>query len=81
MCTGTGASSNGGMNEYIVSILLIFVAAGLVKGITGMGLPTLAMALLGSLMAPASAAALLVVPSFATNVWQLLAGPGALQTL
>lgn len=81
MCTGTGASSNGGMNEYIVSVLLIFVSAGLVKGITGMGLPTLAMALLGSLMAPASAAALLVVPSFVTNVWQLLAGPGPLQTL
>lgn len=52
-----------------------FVLAGLVKGVTGMGLPTLAMALLGGVMAPVAAAALLVVPSFVTNVWQLAAGP------
>jgi uncharacterized membrane protein YfcA len=33
------------------------------------------MGLLGAMMAPAQAAALLVVPSLATNVWQLVAGP------
>lgn len=42
----------------------------MVKGITGMGLPTVAMSLLGLLMSPASAAALLVLPSFVTNIWQ-----------
>ena len=66
------------MNEstvFALLVTLIFLAAGLVKGVTGMGLPTVAMALLGSLMSPASAAAMLLVPSFVTNLWQLLAGP------
>ncbi|THF66432.1 sulfite exporter TauE/SafE family protein [Pseudothauera nasutitermitis] len=52
----------------------VFIAAGLVKGISGMGLPTVAMGLLGGLLTPVAAAALLVVPSFVTNVWQLLDG-------
>ncbi len=54
---------------------LIFLLAGFVKGVVGLGLPTIAMGLLGTVMAPAQAAALLVVPSLVTNVWQLLAGP------
>jgi uncharacterized membrane protein YfcA len=54
-----------------------FVVAGFVKGVTGMGLPTVAMGILGTLMLPAQAAALLLLPSFITNVWQLLAGPSA----
>ena len=60
---------------HLLAVALIFLAAGMVKGVTGMGLPTVAMGLLGSFMAPAVAAALLVVPSFVTNVWQLAAGP------
>lgn len=47
-----------------------FLLAGLVKGVTGMGLPTVAMGLLGIWMPPVAAAALLLVPSFATNVRQ-----------
>jgi len=56
---------------------LIFFAAGLVKGVVGMGLPTVAMGLLSLTMAPAAAAAMLVVPSLVTNVWQFVAGPSA----
>jgi uncharacterized membrane protein YfcA len=52
-----------------------FLAAGLVKGVVGMGLPVVAMALLGLMMPPAEAVSLLVVPSVVTNVWQLYAGP------
>ena len=59
----------------IAAIIATFFAAGVVKGVTGMGLPTVAMGVLGSLLSPLAAAALLLVPSFATNVWQLLAGP------
>ena len=59
----------------IVPIGLTFFLAGMVKGVTGMGLPTVAMGLLGAFMAPVPAAALLIVPSFVTNVWQLLSGP------
>ena len=56
-------------------IVLAFVAAGLVKGILGMGLPSVAMALLGLAFAPAQAAALIVIPALATNLWQFAAGP------
>jgi len=54
---------------------LIFLAAGAVKGVLGMGLPTVAMGLLGLLMPVPQAAALLAVPSFVTNVWQMARGP------
>ncbi|CDG85271.1 sulfite exporter TauE/SafE family protein [Janthinobacterium agaricidamnosum] len=53
-----------------------FMLAGLVKGVVGLGLPTVAMGLLSLLMPPMEAAALLIVPSMVTNVWQLAAGPG-----
>ncbi|NVO12702.1 MAG: sulfite exporter TauE/SafE family protein [Rhodoplanes sp.] len=52
-----------------------FLLAGLVKGTIGLGLPTVAMGLLGLAVSPAIAAAVLVVPSFVTNAWQMLSGP------
>jgi uncharacterized membrane protein YfcA len=56
-------------------ILATFLVAGFVKGTIGLGLPTVAVGLLAIVMSPAQAASLLIVPSFVTNVWQLLAGP------
>ena len=53
---------------------MVFLAAGAVKGVSGMGLPTFSMALLGLVMPPATAASLMVLPSLATNVAQC-AGP------
>ena len=53
----------------------VFVLGGFVKGAIGLGLPTIAMGLLSVLMLPAQAAALLVVPSLVTNLWQI-GGPG-----
>jgi uncharacterized membrane protein YfcA len=53
----------------------IFLLAGGVKGVVGMGLPTVAMGLLALAVPPAEAAAIVVVPSLVTNVWQLLSGP------
>jgi uncharacterized membrane protein YfcA len=58
----------------IAVILPIFLLAGLVKGMIGLGLPTVAMGLLGLVMAPVQAAALVVVPSLATNIWQFAIG-------
>ncbi|MBH3426997.1 sulfite exporter TauE/SafE family protein [Pseudomonas alkylphenolica] len=55
-------------------VVLTFVLAGAVKGVIGLGLPTVAMGLLGLAMSPAQAAALLIVPSTLTNLWQLAAG-------
>lgn len=66
------------MSDPITIALLVglaFVAAGFVKGVAGMGLPTVAMGLLSLVMTPAAAAALLIVPSLFTNIWQLVAGP------
>ncbi|MGL4285128.1 MAG: sulfite exporter TauE/SafE family protein [Phreatobacter sp.] len=60
---------------HLATITLTFFLAGIVKGVTGMGLPTVAMGLLATVMPPVGAASLLIVPSFVTNVWQLLAGP------
>ncbi|MFG1419657.1 sulfite exporter TauE/SafE family protein [Xanthobacter sp. V0B-10] len=61
--------------SLIPAVAGTFFAAGIVKGITGMGLPTMAMGILGALISPLAAASLLIVPSFITNVWQLSAGP------
>jgi uncharacterized membrane protein YfcA len=67
-----------GMTEPFASLAgltLVFCFAGFVKGVIGMGLPTVAMGFLTLLMPPAEAATILVLPSFVTNVWQLAAGP------
>ena len=59
----------------LIVATLTFLIAGVVKGVIGLGLPTVSMGLLSLVMAPAKAASLLIVPSFVTNVWQLAAGP------
>ncbi len=73
------------MSDYSLSILLViaatFFSAGLVKGVTGMGLPTVAMGILGGLLSPLAAASLLIVPSLLTNVWQLMAGMNVMPIL
>jgi uncharacterized protein len=58
----------------LAAVTLTFVVAGFVKGVIGLGLPTVAMGLLAVVMTPAQAAALLVAPSLLTNVWQAM-GP------
>ena len=63
------------------AIALVFILAGFVKGVIGMGLPTVAMGFLTLLMPPAEAAAVLILPSFVTNVWQLAAGKGLMALL
>lgn len=61
------------VSTYIFAIA-VFLLAGMVKGVIGLGLPTIAMGLLGVVMLPVQAAALLLLPSFVTNVWQAMAG-------
>lgn len=66
------------MHDSAAGILIItftFLLAGMVKGVIGMGLPTVAMGLLALVMPPVQAVGLLVVPPFVTNGWQLVAGP------
>jgi len=56
----------------LAAVVTVFILAGVVKGVVGLGLPTISMALLALVMAPAQAAALLIVPSLITNLWQAL---------
>ena len=61
-------------------ILAMFALAGFVKGVIGLGLPTISMGLLVLVMRPVEAA-VLVLPSLLTNVWQMLAGPSLTSAL
>jgi uncharacterized protein len=59
---------------------LIFIAAalllaGFVKGVIGLGLPTVSMGLLAVAMPPSQALAIVIVPAVVTNVWQTFVGP------
>ena len=59
----------------LVVVAAVFAVAGFVKGVIGFGLPSISMGLLSALIAPEVAAAILIVPTFLTNVWQAFAGP------
>jgi hypothetical protein len=54
-----------------LAVATTFLLAGAVKGLVGLGLPTVAMGLLGLFLPPAQAAVLLLLPSLVTNVWQM----------
>lgn len=58
----------------LIATASAYSLAGFVKGVIGLGLPTVAIGILGVFMTPAQAAAILVVPSLVTNVWQAVAG-------
>ena len=58
----------------LAAIAVTFLFAGTVKGVIGLGLPTVSLGLLTMVLDLPTAMALLIVPSFATNVWQALAG-------
>jgi len=58
----------------LILVALTFLLAGGVKGIIGLGLPTVSLAILTATLGLHPAMALLVVPSFVTNFWQALVG-------
>ncbi len=58
----------------ITIITATFLIAGLVKGVIGLGLPTVSLGLLVATFDLTTAMALLIVPSFATNLWQATTG-------
>src|SRR6476469_7250584 len=60
--------------------LLFFIAAalllaGFIKGVIGLGLPTVSIGLLAVTMQPSRALAIVIVPAIVTNIWQTFAGP------
>ncbi len=58
----------------LLAIALTFLIAGTVKGVIGLGLPTVSLALLTVTVGLHSAMALLLVPSLVTNIWQASVG-------
>ena len=68
------------MSEFTLAsfIAAIFLLAGGVKGVLGLGLPTVAMGLLSVVMTPAQAAGIVVIPALVTNIWQVAVGPALL---
>jgi uncharacterized membrane protein YfcA len=61
-------------STVLVAALSLF-CGGCVKGVFGMGLPTVALGLLSLTMPPVEAATLIVIPTLATNAWQFATGP------
>lgn len=58
----------------IVATVLTFLVAGAVKGVIGLGLPTVCLAVMTVVADLPTAMALLLVPSFVTNLWQAMVG-------
>jgi uncharacterized membrane protein YfcA len=63
------------VEPLLIAIAAVFFLAGFVKGVIGLGLPTVAMGLLAVSMPPARALAIVIVPAIITNIWQTFVGP------
>jgi uncharacterized membrane protein YfcA len=59
----------------LLLIAAAFLLAGFIKGVIGLGLPTVAMGLLAVTMPPSHALAIVIVPAVVTNIWQTFVGP------
>jgi uncharacterized membrane protein YfcA len=60
--------------EQIVFGLAVFLIAGTVKGLVGLGLPTVTIALTSLVFSLPEAIALIVLPTIITNMWQAAVG-------
>lgn len=61
-------------SEILAFVGVAFLIAGLVKGLTGMGLPAMSLGLMLLALELRDAMVILVVPLFLTNVWQGVTG-------
>lgn len=60
---------------FLAQVFSIFLLAGMVKGVVGLGLPTVSLAALTVVVELPVAVALMVIPSAVTNIWQAIDGP------
>ena len=60
--------------ENLALVALTFLVAGFVKGIVGLGLPTISVGVMTATIGLQPALALVVAPAIATNLWQGLSG-------
>jgi uncharacterized membrane protein YfcA len=58
----------------LLLIAAAFLLAGFIKGVIGLGLPTVSMGLLAVTMQPSHALAIVIVPAIVTNIWQTFVG-------
>jgi uncharacterized membrane protein YfcA len=59
----------------LLLVAAAFLLAGFIKGVIGLGLPTVSMGLLAVTMQPSHALAIVIVPAIVTNIWQTFVGP------
>lgn len=62
-------------DSLILLIAAVFALAGFVKGVIGLGLPTVSMGLLAIAMPPVQALTIVILPALITNIWQTFVGP------
>ena len=60
--------------EFLTIAGMAFLFAGFVKGVIGIGMPTIVIALLATTLDLKIGLALILVPALATNLWQSVAG-------
>ena len=60
--------------ELIIYVAFVYILAGFVKGVVGVGLPTISLALLAVVLGLKDAILILLVPSLITNLVQALTG-------
>ena len=57
--------------EVLLAVALVYAAAGAIKGLLGLGLPTLAVGLTAQFLDAREAVALVICPMLAANAWQV----------
>ena len=57
--------------EHILFGFAVFLLAGTVKGLVGLGLPTIVIALTSLVLPLTESIALIALPTIITNVWQI----------
>jgi uncharacterized protein len=67
--------SDAMLEPILLFIVAAFLLAGFVKGVIGLGLPTVSVGLLAIAMPPSRAIAIVIVPAIITNIWQTFVGP------
>ena len=63
------------VDSFLILIAAVFALAGFVKGVIGLGLPTVSIGLLAVAMTPVQALAIVIAPAVVTNIWQTFVGP------
>ncbi|TYC63418.1 sulfite exporter TauE/SafE family protein [Rhodobacterales bacterium] len=70
----TDLVSGAGLDLIAISIL-VFLGAGFIKGLVGLGLPTISLGLMTVFVGVEKAMVLILLPAFLTNLWQAVSGP------